>query len=795
MDDQQFIEKLKTKGLEKLQKAAQLADPGDPDMPMVQEAIRQLTPPAQPSTALPLRPEQQAHIARELQTTAKPLDETKPTIGGAALDAARGLPSAAAGIAGGVYQSIPGLAPALEAIGQTSDRFKAGNGLVARANRWVPNLVPRPGEINRAVEESPQGPIASRTIGGLIAPLGAAGKLGEGMGAAGSAALAPATRIYQNLAGKAPGLARTVGAGAGTGAAIGAGEAGIRRLPGAVANMTRGATNAPAEEIPPIDIAREIAAPALLGGAMSGATAGLPAWATAADTATGRIANRFANIRNRGLQNEEPLRSLPQGQIGVDEARVRANRDYQDRLPALQEPILAGERRAKGALEQDLTDAQGASEVAKGRYAAETEQQVQARIQRERAAGANKLVKVLDKHEQAKTQVSPDARFPVKDREGNPVTDENGNPVLQSFYEKIRGIVAEKARQDTENASLPPGEPGSPPGPPGSAEQHTPLGQRLAELESGILGFIKEGGSVRDWRNILAYLKTMAESGTPEKAFPYKEFVGAVREHLGNAVPEIAQANAEYSGKMTGLEHVKDAVYGNPNLHELGTNTAPGPLDVPEAGEPLVHQRMLPSQEARGAQRLAQLGDRTVAAGARAPQRQLMIDQGFGPDIEPLERNLSGIEATTREAKARHADAMARVDAETARKKLELSRELGNETDQVLLNKEAIEASQPRLKRLLHPLTLAAVAATTHSPAHAASLGAYSGERLGGGIAQPLASQIALRAPDVEALRASIPGLMGMVTAHNNASELIRQAREAKKRILDKKQTKQEVNQ
>jgi hypothetical protein len=765
---------------------------------------------AEPSTALPLRPEQQAHIDRELQTTAKPLDETKPTIGGAVADSAGGLPAAAAGIAGGFYQGVPGLAPTLEAIGQRSDQLTAGGGPISRMIRRLPNVVPRPGEINQAVEESPQGPIASRTIGGLIAPLGAAGKLGESAEAAGSALLAPVTNIYRNLAGKAPGLMRTVGAGAGTGAAIGAGEATIRRLPGAAANLSRavGATDEPAQEIPPVDIAGEIGAPALLGGALYGATAGLPAWATDPNTVTGRIANRFANVRNRGLHMEEPLRSLPEGQIGIDEARELANREFEDRKPGLEAPVLAGERQAKAALERDLTEAKGSADEAKGRYGAEAEQQAQKLLQVGRAEGAKRLVKVLDKHEQAQTQVSPDARFPIRDEQGNPIADENGNPVTQSFYEKIRGIVAKKARQDTANSQAPgrientgyqddygrPIERELPPGEPGTGEVHTPLGAHLANIEKGIRGFIKDDGSVRDWRNILAYLKTMAESGTPEKSFPYKKFVGAVREHLGDAVPEIAQANAEYSERMDGLERVKDAVYGNPDLHDLGTSAAPGPLDVPEAGEPLVHRRMLPSQEARGAQRLAQLGDQTLAAGARSPQRQEMLDQGLGQVIEPLEQKLADVRNATYETQAKHDEAVAKVEAEVARKKLEIARELGSETDQVLLNKEAIEASQPRLKRLLHPLTLAAVAATTHSPAHAASLGAYSGERLGGGLAQPLASQLALRAPDVAALQASIPGLMGMVAAKNNAEELIQQARDAKKRVPEKKKPKEEVN-
>lgn len=691
---------------------------------------------------------------------------------------AQGLSDAAGGLMGGALSSVPGVAPALEAVGDLSDALVPGQ-------NPAHNVFPRPGQIHAAMEQSPQGAQLSQVAGASIPMLGQAGMLGAAMRSGSDAALAPATSIYRNLAGQTPGMTRTVAAGAGTGAALGAGEAAIRRVPGAVASASNAISpggHVPASFTPPT--LEELAVPAALGAGMSIAP-GIASWATNPRTAMGDMATRFARDRASGAHQQEPLASLMEGQSGIDQAKVLADEAYQDRMPALEAPVRAQERRAKASLGADLQEGKGQAERAKGQIGAEAEQQIQAGLQSGRAAASRDLVSTLDSHEQAGTKVSPDAQF----------ADETG-ALKSSFYERIREIVGRYSRQDTEGSRAagtkvsPLADASGRPievktqGPPGSGEEHTPLGQRLADIESGIRGYLKDGGTVRDWRNVLTYLKTMAESGTPEKSFPYKEFVGAVREHLGDSVPEIAQANARYTSKVGGLERVKGSVYGDPDLHDLGTSTAPGPLDVPEAGAPITQQRMPPADEARGARNLAQLEDNTVTGGAKASQVQELIDNGFGPEVENLRKRLAEVKQMTFETQQKHDDAVAKVEADVKSQLLDLSRQLGTETDHVLKSKEALEASTPRFSKLMHPMTMAAMAATTHSPAHAGSLGAYAGEKLGGLIAQPIASQAALRLPDAGVMRSQLPGYMGMATAASQGSkELVQEARDHANRL------------
>ena len=275
----------------------------------------------------------------------------------------------------------------------------------------------------------------------------------------------------------------------------------------------------------------------------------------------------------------------------------------------------------------------------------------------------------------------------------------------------------------------------------------------------------------------------MAESGTPEKSFPYKEFVGAVREHLGESVPDIKEANARYSTRTGGLERVKGAVYGDPDLHNLGTSTAPGPLDVPEAGAPLVQQRMPPQDEARGAMNLVKLQELSMAGGAKSPQIKDLVDNGFGPELELLRQRLDGVKQMTFETQQKHDDAVAAVEADTQRKLLELRRQLGGETDKVLESKVAQEASKFRLGSLVHPVTLAALGATTHSPAHALSLEGLAAEKIGGRISQPVASGIASFSQRAKSQLPglTLPGFMGMATASASrapGSGIVDQARE-----------------
>jgi hypothetical protein len=318
---------------------------------------------------------------------------------------------------------------------------------------------------------------------------------------------------------------------------------------------------------------------------------------------------------------------------------------------------------------------------------------------------------------------------------------------------------------------------------------HTPFGQQQAAVEALAKEYLKpdapDGSKVRNYRNFLKYVKASAESGTAEKTFPFKKIVEAVREHMGAAETRLAKATQRYREATTGQERASGMMYRQDDLNALGKNAAHTKLDVPEAGDPFSPESLTPREEAAGRQRLIQIGDKNASAAARAPEVE-DLRKMFPDEIGEMEQRLRDVDQLSYETQQAHDDAVAKVKAETAAKLVDISRELRPQTDAVLESKVAQEASKFRLGSLTHPLTLAALGATTHSPAHALSLEAMAGEKIGSRIGQPLASTIAANTPDAAAMRSSIPGMMGIATAASGASaakSLVEQARKQKERF------------
>jgi hypothetical protein len=748
MDDAQFVEKLKAKGLDKLQKASELADQSDPDMPFVLEAIKQLKAPPAPQKTFDPTTRQQRIDAGNLPLPRHGL--------------VQGAEDTVKGLAGGVYSGVPGLAPTLEAVGELSDTLVPG-----QDPRF--NIMPRPGQIHRAMAESPQGFEASSALGASVPLAGSAGLLGQAVQRGSNAALAPAARVYQNLAGqRAPGLIRTVGAGAGTGAAIGAVEAGIRRVP-AVAGA----------EVAPLglsEVGNEIVLPAF----MSGVSSGLPgavSWATNPRTQTGGTANTFARDKASGAHQQEPLAGLMEGQAGIKQAAEMADKSYADQFPPLKRPVEAAARRRVGELERGLEGLKGDAKRARGAAGAAVEPEIQSGIQRQRAAAMDEFHGML-----------------------NQLENEGVKLPKAGLKEALREIVASQASSDTANTKTrverktglldASGNPVSSvkEGAPGSGEVHTPYGETLAKIEALADRYLPEQATVGDYRNFLKYTKAMADSGTAEKSFPFKEIVGAVREQMGRAEPRLAEANQKYASTLAPLERIKDTVYGDPDLHDLGTRTSPGEFDVPEAGAPLVNQQMTPTQQRRGATSLVELFDKSVVGGARSKMLKEMEDAGFGPKLRDLQGQLDGIEQMSYETKQKHDDAVARVKGEVEDQLREISRDLLPQTDAILESKVAQEASQLRFGKLVRPITEAALGAASHSPAYAGARGADAATKIGSRIGQPVASAIASRAPDAEAMRSSIPGMTGVSTSIPNNTSFEREAAKARKRIASTSQ-------
>jgi hypothetical protein len=722
------------------QKLQFIVEHGDPSGQLYPLAQKVLASRVKPSVAMPLRPEQQAHIDRELATTAQPLPLPHHGV-------AQGIADAVNGLAGGVYSGVPGLAPALEAAGELSDTLVPG-----QDPRF--NMLPRPGQIQQAMNESPQGPIVSSTLGAAVPLAGQTGLLGKTVQAGSAAALAPAAKVYQNLAGNAPGMARTVAAGSGTGTAIGAGEALIRRLPAIEQGLGQAVHGQPVTaQVPPVDVPNELMAPGAMGG-ISSLLPGISSWASNPNTIVGRRAQTFARDKASGAHQQEPLASLMEGQAGIEQAKELANRAYEDQYPVEAAPVKTQERRTIGAMERDTKGALGDLEMAKGQAAAEIEPKIRGKLQAQGKASGSDLQSTLNQLEQ----------------EGVTIPSEG-------FLDRVREIVAKSSRSDTANTPN---------------EIRTPYGDQLAGIEAQAKRYLKEGGTVADWRNFLKYVKASAESGTAEKTFPFKEIVGAVREHMGAAEPRLAEATARYREATTGQERASGMMYRQDDLNALGKKAAHTKLDVPEAGDPFSPESLTPREETAGRQRLIQMGDKSASAAARSPEVE-ELRKRFPDEIGEMEQRLRDVDQLSYETQQAHDDAVAKVKAETQAKLVDISRELKPQTDAVLESKVAQEASKFRLGSLTNPLTLAALGATTHSPAHALSLEARAGENIGSRISQPIASAIAANTPDAADMRSTIPGMMGVATgasAPDAAKSMVEQARKQKERfkasILDR---------
>jgi hypothetical protein len=608
-----------------------------------------------------------------------------------------------AGLAGGLYSGVPGLAAGLEAAGELGDALGTGG---------AHNIFPRPGQIRRAMDGSPLGSVVSSVVGAAVPLVGQTGLLGKTAKVVSDAFLAPAANIYQNLAGEAPGLTRTVVAGAGTGMAIGAGEAAIRRAPAVAKALGKVQSGQPVtDQVPPVDIGNELLIPGALGG-VSSILPGSSSWATNPRTQRGQRAALFARDKASGAHEQEPLRSLMEGQAGIEQAKKIANESYQDQLPALEQPVLAQERRAIGELERDRDTFKAFAMRSRGVAADETSRAIMSKLEAQRTA--------THKTREADMQ-------DLDERTARQLFDTSG------FFGKTVELIGGFKSEGGHGALL-------------------PNGRALATAASELQDFLPQNGAtMRDFRNAIKYTKSKAQSGTDEQRWPYEMLLGELKAHTkavdptgsGDSPGLYAQSNERFRTDTNRQERTKQIVFGGPEEAKV---------------------ELSPQVEARGRRGLMQLGDGTASAIAKIPHREELIANGYGPEVEAMEGRLRDIEQMSYETQQWHDDAVAAVKADVKARLVDISRELQPQTDAILESKVAQEASKLRLSGLTRPLTEAALGATSHSPVYAGARAADAADKIGGRIAQPIASAIASHSPDASVLRSSIPGMMGIAT-------------------------------
>jgi hypothetical protein len=665
----------------------------------------------------------------------------------------------------------------------------------------------QPGYFQRQIESAPAPNLAKVTGAVLPAAAGATGANAVAQGA--RTVMEPVTRTFRALAGPRPGLMRTIGASGGTSGALAGSTALARRVPDI-------ATGQPVE---PLDVGGEIVAPTALGAA-AGVLPGAVEWANRGDTRIGQLASRSAADRRSGAYQRGDLANLPRGDFGIQEARrlgsertaeagrsgqelvtesqrqvqdratdVRqgsqdrtaaardvAQTEYQLRKPGVDLPVEQAGAGATGELDRRMAGRANRLEMERGQAAAEIEPRVYQRFVELRRFVNNKLSSALDRAE-------------AEGRSFN----------FDGFLRDIRTVVAREARPDTAGLSTP-----SQPEAPGSAEVHTPYGQRLQAIEGAAREYLPEGkpATVRQVRNFIKYLKTVAESGTPEKAFPAKQILGAARARLAEQDPEIGDALAAWKAGTEELEAASKRLYGSGDTHQYGIMDPQDVVDAPEAGAPYVPAKLDPARIEYARKYLMGIGRTSASEAARAPDRPGLAMSGFGPELDEMASRNAALDQRAVADTRQLATSKQVIEADVAAEKARQSRRLMHQTRRPVreaqvaaraearqvrqagrqqvdeakaqkremvsdaeaaardleLSKTAQEAARfPGPRKLLRAGLLTALGTTSKSPAHGAVLAGEGALSFSEAAGTPIASEIAYRLPPPEIMRQTIP--------------------------------------
>lgn len=644
--------------------------------------------------------------------------------------------------------------PAVEALGSmTSKEGERG-------------LLPQTGDSAQYIESSPD-PFLSKATGMLVAavPGGVPG---------GATAMRPMGTLFRGneaMLGKfgqllPPGAGRTkVLAGAMTGGEVALADAGIRRFPAAVDKN---------QAVEPLDPAGEVLPSVVMGGAgalPNAARTGARAWATNPKTETGITATRWATNQRSG-RNAQLEQDFPRGNIGVQQAKQAADKgveyvrgvvkaETQRGMQAAEPPIKARTREDLSRNDEQLERGLGEVEMERGRTAASIEPDFDARFTELRIATNNRLARSLDAVNDAPIDVT-------------------------GIHKDIRSIVANEARPGSGGATttrevdtgLVTGDKNPVPimrtetvGPTGSAEAHTPYGKKLRALEVEALSYLPAGqpATVKGVRNFIKFLKSKADSGSPEESFPAKQMIGAVRKHLYEQNTTAAEALDRWKAGTKTLEDARQRFYGSEDMHKQGIEGARDAVDAPEVDAPFTPQRVSPAEQLAGRRRLMGVGRPSPDEAIRAPDRPAMEEAGFGEPLDrmtasnrALDQRAAGMRRQAEEAAATRREAEGReIAAEKARlegragQAVERSQRAGDELVQDKFAQEAARFTGNR--KLLRPLAWGAAGVTSPSPHHMA-MAAAEGLGIMDSIKIPVASRLALTPPAAAVPGFSLPG-------------------------------------
>jgi hypothetical protein len=596
-EDAKIVEKLKSFGLGKLQKVHELADPNDPDMPLVLRAINEL---GNPVRTIAPTGERAEKLKRDIEASqsplpggqwAQPVEAVTRYIGLTGGDGSESAPASALhqanATSAAVLGNIPMFTQGMEAIGEQSDRFFPGQNPKY-------NVFPRPGGTRQLIQSAPS-PLLAEATG--VLPYAAAG-------AAKKAIIDPVTEVAgKALMGSAPGLENSIAAGA---EALVAPIQGVAKamplaskLPGTVlpAIATQVGLNAAMNSV---NAAGKLAsgkigggqAPSVMGDLVApsldpeslGQAAlfgSIPAPRGVARTKSQKLADTYADVMDRnGGQIPAELDGM-RGDAGIaelkgklDTAATEQKRSFADKfLDARQQASDAWNARKQAQADSNRDNITSTQQQASDAWNAR--KQAQADSNRSSIADAKKSA------DEAVASTAASQEEPARKLYTAAKEDWLGKGGKGGNYQKgLDTILSEGARVEPDTKSLDQlakqyestSEPAFDPGSKSPKDEQVTKGGRAMSIGRAVAGLVSDikahlgsNPSLREYQNAIGEAAGAVEKSkaTPRAKQAFTEVVSALRADAYSKFPNFGELSTRNQAVMSDLETFDQSMYGN----------------------------------------------------------------------------------------------------------------------------------------------------------------------------------------------------------------------------------------
>jgi hypothetical protein len=590
-EDAKIVEKLKSFGLGKLQKVHELADPNDPDMPLVLRAINEF---GNPVRTIAPTGERAEKLKRDIEASqsplpggqwAQPVEAVTRYIGLTGGDGSESAPASALhqanATSAAVLGNIPGFTQGMEAVGDASEA------LWPRQNPKY-NVFPRSGETRKLIQSAPS-PLLAEATG--VAPYAATG------GA--KALIDPVAEVTgKALMGSAPGLRGSIAAGAEALAApvqnMVKGMPLAGKLPGTVlpAVATQVGLNAAMNSVnaggklaaqEPTSVMGDLVAPSLDPESLGQAAlfGSIPAPRGVARTKSQKLADTYADVMDRnGGQIPAELDGM-RGDAGIaelkgklDTAATEQKRSFADKfLDARQQASDAWNARKQAQADSNRDNITSTQQQASDAWNAR--KQAQADSNRDNIADAKKsadeaVASAAASQEEPARKLYTAAKEDWLGKGGKGGNYQNGLDTILSEGARVEPDTKslDQLAKQYESTSEPAFDPGSKSP---KDEQVTKggramsIGRAVAGLVSDIKAHLGSNPSLREYQNAIGEAAGAVEKSkaTPRAKQAFTEVVSALRADAYSKFPNFGELSTRNQAVMSDLETFDQSMYGN----------------------------------------------------------------------------------------------------------------------------------------------------------------------------------------------------------------------------------------